>query len=107
GAKAFGSEHASEGSPHLLHQILDLYDTVHTVDQGGQLRLLGKATWGRAMRPPRARRSDDLADPNNSNSTELKASFSPSSGKVVAIKVHYLVPGSREVLHECLLRVDT
>src|SRR3984893_12275323 len=34
-------------------------------------------------------------------------SFSPSSGKVVAIKVHYLVPRSREVLHKRLFRVVT
>jgi len=29
----------------------------------------------------------------------------PSSGKVEAIKVHYLIPGRHEVTHECLLRV--
>src|SRR5271169_5418318 len=34
-----------------------------------------------------------------------KLSFSPNSGKVVAIKVRYLVPRSREVLHKRLLRV--
>src|SRR5713101_1718039 len=34
-----------------------------------------------------------------------RPSFPPSSGKVVAIKVHHLVPRSHEVLHKRLLRV--
>src|SRR6266478_2129538 len=34
-----------------------------------------------------------------------RPSFPPSSGKVVAIKVHHLFPRSREVLHKRLLRV--
>src|SRR5713226_4631219 len=34
-------------------------------------------------------------------------SLPPSSGKVVAIKVHHLVPRSHEVLHKRLLRVVT
>src|SRR6266567_9497414 len=33
--------------------------------------------------------------------------LSPSSSKVVAIKIHYLVPRSREVLDKRLLRVVT
>src|ERR1700731_5425550 len=39
------------------------------------------------------------------NATASLSTTSPSSGKVVAIKVHYLVPRSREVLHKRLLRV--
>src|SRR5258706_2497095 len=39
------STRAREWLTSLLHQILDLYDTVHTVGQGGQLHLLGKATY--------------------------------------------------------------
>ena len=31
--------------------------------------------------------------------------FLPSSGKVVAVKIHYLVPRRREVLHKRFLRV--
>src|SRR5260370_19358421 len=34
-----------------------------------------------------------------------RPSFPPSSGKVVAIKVHHLFPRSHEVLHKRLLRV--
>src|ERR1700675_41473 len=39
------------------------------------------------------------------NATASLSTASPNSGKVVAIKVHYLVPRSRELLHKRLLRV--
>ena len=29
------------------------------------------------------------------------------SGQIVAIKIHYLGPGSHEIIHKCLLRVIT
>ena len=38
-----------------------------------------------------------------SKRTNSTASSSPTSGEIVAIKIHDLVPRSREVLHKCLL----
>src|ERR1700722_17404290 len=40
-----------------------------------------------------------------SHSRELTAFFSPNSGDVEAIKVHYLGPGRHEVFHKLLLGV--
>ena len=53
------------------------------------------------------RRAWHALRPNQVPSWADLLSFPPSSGKVVAIKVHHLVPRSHEVLHKRLLRVVT
>src|ERR1700730_13154979 len=59
---------------------------------------------GRMLRPTIPQSNDFvLADPNNSN--KLTAFFSPNSGEVEAIKVHYLGPRRHEVFHKLLLGV--
>src|SRR5713226_6286966 len=62
--------------------------------------------------PPELAASTE-SPPNSCELIERKSkaatlpSFPPSSGKVVAIKVHHLVPRSHEVLHKRVLRVVT
>ena len=56
-------------------------------------RALGKATTRFSRSKQQPQHEDD------------RFSFSPSLGKVVAIKVHYLGPRRHEVVHKLLLRV--
>src|ERR1700686_4017138 len=61
---------------------------------------------GRTLRPTGQESNDfGLADPNNSKSKKLTTFFSPNSGEVEAIKVHYLGPRRHEVFHKLLLGV--
>src|SRR5438309_354487 len=64
---------------------------------------------GRAMRPREPAEATTLVLQIQTTATARcrQLSFSPSSGEVVAIKVHYFVPRSREVLHKRLFRVVT
>src|ERR1700691_1834594 len=65
-----------------------------------------QATWRlQRLRPWQNQRA---RDPARASQEKRRALVLPrSSGKVVAIKVHHLVPGSHEVLHKRLLRVVT
>src|ERR1700676_3327302 len=65
-------------------------------------------------RTPTIKRASPFGSPNlptHRNPPEstslLLPAFPPTSGNIVAIKVHHLVPRSREVLHKRLLRVVT
>src|ERR1700751_5892301 len=71
------------------------------------LRLLVKTAWGAGC-APLCQEKRRLCFSRSKQQHEVHSfSFSPSSGKVVAIKIHDLVPRSRKVLHKRLLRIVT
>ena len=68
--------------------------------------MLEQATLGLdAPQRPKKQQPRSGRSPTTAPAQCRRPNFSPSFGKIVAIKVHHLVPRSREVLHKRLLRV--